>query len=92
VLAIVYLVFLIRRASARVWLVCIVASVIPCVAALPSYLHYRHEAALQARPTRYEGSDPEYQNSVAISTLTLSLIFAALLADIAIYGRVYRKT
>lgn len=92
VVAIAYFVILIRRASARVWLACIIASVIPCVAALPSCVHYLHRAALQSGPDRIEGSDPDYQISVAVSTFTLSLIFAVLLADIAVYGRVYRKT
>jgi hypothetical protein len=91
-LAIAYFVLLIRRASPRVWLTCIIASVIPCVAALPSCIHYLHRAALQAAPDRIEGSDPDYQIAVALSTFTLSLIFAVLLADIAVYGRVYRKT
>jgi hypothetical protein len=92
VLIVAYIAVLIRRASPRVWLLCIIASVIPCVAALPSCIQHLHRAALQAGPDRGEGSDPDFETSIAISTFTLSLIFAALLADIAIYGRVYRKT
>ena len=92
VVLIAYIALLIRRASPRVWLLCIIASVIPCVAALPSCIQHLHRAALQAGPDRGEGSDPDFETSIAISTFTLSLIFAALLADIAVYGRVYRKT
>lgn len=89
---IAFIVLLIRRASSRVWLLCIIASVIPCVAALPSCIQHLHRAALQAGPARGEGSDPDFEISIAISTFTLSLLFVALLADIAMYGRIYRKT
>jgi hypothetical protein len=92
VLLIIYAALLIRGASPWLWLVCIIASLIPVLATLPSYLYYLHRAALQAGPTAGEGSDPDFETSTAVSTLMLGLIFAALLANVAVYGRRYRKT
>ncbi len=91
-LLIVYIALLIRRASPRLWLLGIIASLVPLLAALPSCFYYLHRATIEAGPNRGEGSDPDFQTSVAVSIFTLSLIFAALLANIAVYGRVYRKT
>ena len=91
VLLIVYIALLIRRASPRLWLLGIIGSVIPCLAALPSCFFYLHHAAMEAASNRGEGSDPDFQTAVALSTFTLSLILAALLANMAVYGRIYRK-
>jgi hypothetical protein len=92
VLLIIYVALLIRSAPRWLWHLCLIASLTPVLTALPSYFYYLHRAALQAGPTAGEGSDPDFETSTGVSTLVLGFIFAALLANVAVYGRRYRKT
>jgi hypothetical protein len=85
-----YVTLLIRRASHVAWLLCLVGSVVPSIAALHAYFSYLHRAAVEARIAA-EGSDPDFTRSVGLSSLMLGLILTALLAAIALYGGLYRE-